>query len=640
MNLSRVSRNSADKPRAPVHHESSRITRLYPFYFLSILLPLLLLANLAREQLLRQEIYAEQERIQTMRRIVLPAPRGDILDRHGTLLVGNQARFAAVVYLNELRREFRLNYIRNVRRLRAEKEAAGDDSPIDFNELVWESRVEVVQELLDQINVILGRDEVINRRTFERHFIERRVLPFPLMQDLEEREYARLIEQIPPLSPIVVVTRTARFYPFGAAAAHTLGYVGTEAVMAPESMPGTDLLTFSREGQVGRAGIERQFDSELEGTPGFELWRVDPMGFQFERVELGVPLRGRDIQTSLDIEVQLAGERAFENKVGAAVALRPLTGEILAIISAPAYDLNDFTPFLSAATQRRITEDGAWLNRALQGLYPPGSTFKTLTAVAAFAAERLDPEEIINCGPFYRVGNRNFPEHSRRSFGEIDLRQALAISSNVFFYQIGLRSGINRIAETSRLFGLDRPTGVNLPFESTRSIVPDPEWKRRTQGESWFPGDTANTSIGQGFLRFTPIQMAAFVASLSRGETRTLPTILRVTDPRNVDHGGEPIDIPPAALDAIIEGMQRAAEEGTARRANLPEIGVAGKTGTAQVFPDGRRLTLAWFIGFAPVNNPEIAVAVVVEGVTEEDQFQGGLTAAPIARQMFEAYFR
>jgi penicillin-binding protein 2 len=187
----------------------------------------------------------------------------------------------------------------------------------------------------------------------------------------------------------------------------------------------------------------------------------------------------------------------------------------------------------------------------------------------------------------------------------------LAVSSNVFFYQIGLRASIDWIADTSRLFGLDHPTGIELPFETSRMIVPTREWKKKTQGTSWFPGDTANTSIGQGYLLVTPLQMALVAAGIATGETGLQPTLIRreVGDAPLKELNPLPLTTPEYA--AIVSGMVRAVEEGTARRTRFDDLTVAGKTGTAQVYPEGRPLTLAWFIGFAPVEDPQIAVAIV-----------------------------
>jgi penicillin-binding protein 2 len=323
------------------------------------------------------------------------------------------------------------------------------------------------------------------------------------------------------------------------------------------------------------------------------------------------------------------------------------TGEVLVLASKPDYDLNAMTPYISRKTWQDILDRGAALNRATRGLYPPGSTFKIITALSALRQGVLAADEILYCGGVYRVGNRNFPEHSgRRAFGQVDVRRALQVSSNVFFYQVGLRAGVEALAKSARAFALDEPTGIDLPFEETRGIVPDPEWKRREYADrpgeaSWVGGDTANMSIGQGFLLTTPIRMACFAASFARGETRTRPTL--VHDPeqnrRLVDRDARPLDLSAADYRAIVEGMKLAVSDGTARFARIPGVEVAGKTGTAQVTLEGQRTTVAWFLGFAPADEPEVAVVVTVEGANPEDGYAGGKTAAPIAGAVLDAYF-
>jgi penicillin-binding protein 2 len=225
------------------------------------------------------------------------------------------------------------------------------------------------------------------------------------------------------------------------------------------------------------------------------------------------------------------------------------------------------------------------------------------------------------------------------------LVEALRVSCNVFFYQEGLTLGVERIAAEARRFGLDKPTGIELPGEARRMIVPDREWKRRTQDDAWFPGDTANLAIGQGFLRVTPLQMCDFIAALARGETRTNPTILSLrsaqrppADPSSTAEA-TPIGLSNGALALVKDGMELAVQRGTGRLARIDGLRVAGKTGTAQVEAPGGTLNMAWFVGFAPVESPEIAVTVIIEGRELDVEFAGGREAAPAAKAIFERYF-
>ena len=611
-----------------------RNRRLYAFHAIIGVAALALLSGLGYRQLILADDYKIAEERQNYRRILTPGPRGDIYDREGRLLVGNRPVFTAAVYLNELRREFRQEYFDMVRELREQHQLP------ERQTLNVQARARVVQRYLDMVNEILDRNETVEPRHIERHFSQSLLLPFPLVSDMSPEEYARLVESIPVDSPLQVITETARYYPFGRAAAHTLGYVSTTREFAAAETTGEGLLTFRQTGAVGRDGLERFFDDRLQGSVGFEIWSVDPGGFQYERVFHELPVRGGGLTTSIDIDLQRAADEGLGSHAGAVVALDIRTGEVLAMTSKPDFDLNNLSPRLTRLVFDAISEEGGWLNRAVQGLYPPGSTFKLITALAAARAGHVDADTVIHCPGFHIVGNRTFRCHNRAGHGDEDLVEAIRDSCNVFFYERGLRTGIRNIAAEARLFGLDQPTGIELPGETRRMLIPDPDWKaRRFYGESWFEGDTANVSIGQGDLLITPLGMAAFVASLARGETRTRPTLARIGSDETVDHGGEPIGIDPVVLERILEGMREAGRAGTARLAGSPTIPAAGKTGTAQVRKDGRPTTLAWFVGYAPAHSPRVAVAVVVEGVPDTGAtYGGGAMAAPIARRVFEAY--
>lgn len=605
--------------------------RLRLFFVIIGLCMATLVLGLGYRQLLQKEEFAAAEERQNYRRILMPGPRGDIYDREGRLLVGNRPLFSAVVYLNELRPEFRREYYRLVRRQRER------GLPADRFTLNTTARRNVVQKYLQRLNRLLDREATVDSREIERHFSQSLLLPFPLVQDLPPAEYALLIEKIPMDSPIQILSGTARWYPFKDAAAHTLGFVSDSTEFPEGSLPGDELLTFRNEGSIGRSGLEKTFNERLQGKTGGEIWTVDPGGFQYERVVHEPARKGEDLTVSLDIDIQLAAERAMGGKTGAVVAIEVATGEVLALASKPAFDLNRLSPFLSFTVDREIREQGAWLNRAVQGLYPPGSTFKLLTAMAALREGAVEEESTVTCNGVLRVGRRLFHCHRRSGHGPEQLVDAIRDSCNVFFYDRGLAAGVWAIADEARRFRLDEPTGIELPGETHRMLVPDPEWKAaRFYGESWFPGDTANMAIGQGFLLLTPMQMAGFAAALARDTTFLQPTLLHADASAEV---GPPIDLPPAQLALLHEGMRQAGERGTARLAGGPRMPVAGKTGTAQVRKDGEPTTLAWFVGYAPVENPRVAVAVLVEGVPAENTtYGGGSTAAPIAKAVFSGY--
>jgi penicillin-binding protein 2 len=624
--------------------ENPRI--LFSFWIVMVC-SLVLVLGLGWRQLIAAQKYEEIEKRQTERRILKPGPRGDIYDRKGNLLIGNRPHYSAVVYLDDLRREFRSEYSKIIRAEREHLREVYDSLPQDvrdekdlmpnYNELQWVARQNVIQRYIDEINAITGRDDTITTRKIIRHFNEQLLLPLSLVDDLNSDEYARLIEQIPVQSPIQIHTDTARYYPYGAAAAHTLGYVQNVSPDGDE-IPDDGIKTFTFKTKQGKTGLERHFDTHLSGQTGTEMWRVDPLGFQDSLLEIETPKQGQDLITSIDIDLQLAAETALGERRGAAIALDVATGEVLAIASHPNYDLNDLSPFIPRKTFDAINERGAWLNRTLQLSYPPGSTFKLITSIAGMRHGTITDQTEHDCQGVYRVGNRIFRCHARFGHGVVDEASAIEGSCNVFYYAEGLRMGIDVLSAEARRFGLDERTGIEVPFETGRLVVPTKQWKRERVGAGWVPGDTANTSIGQGFLLVTPLQMATLIASIARGETRTLPTLRALTaeEAKRVDHGGEPIGLTQAQRAELWEGMERVVgSKGTGRLVGIDGLRIAGKTGTADFRAHGEEVNLAWFVGFAPVENPQIAVAVMVEGSNPGDSFHGGSTAGPVAKDIF-----
>lgn len=613
--------------------------RLRVFYLMVAAIVLLLLGGLARLQLFHSATYSEKEKQQNQRRVLIPGPRGNIFDRERRLLVGNRPRFSAVIYLAELRQEFRLEYIKLVRDYREAGIEENERAPCRAcSETELEARAGVVQRYLDKINEATGQNHRVDPIDLDKHYHQRLLLPYPLVSDLSSGEFAKIIEQIPRESKIQLHTSSARYYPHDFAAAHVLGYVSSTDELPERGLPGENLMTFNIRGSVGRTGLERFYNQHLQGRTGSEIWIVDPSGFRYGKpVEQQPPIKGKDLMISIDVDLQKVAQRAIGARTGAAIAMDVQSGEVLALASKPDYDLNDLTPYIPTSVFQEIEESGGWLNRAVQGVYPPGSTFKIVTAMAALRAGAITPETTSYCSGRYQVGRASFPCHNRAGHGLVDLAEALRVSCNVFFYEHSQEATIDAIAAEARRFGFHERTGIELPSETGRMIVPDRDYKQRVHGQAWFPGDTANVSIGQGFLQVTPLQLTAFTASLARGETRTKPTLIR----RSAGYlqTSEPIGLSAAAMEGIRSGMAAAVETGTARYARMDNVAVAGKTGTAQVRARGGTLHLAWFIGYAPIEKPEIAVTVLIEGTDLLDNYAGGTTAAPVAREIFEKYF-
>lgn len=630
---------------APIETHAARNPRLLAFYGLVALLVLVLIAGVGYQQLFQSWKNSEEERKQSQRRIIVPGPRGNIYDRHGRLLVENRARFSVVLNLADLRGELRTEYRRvleNYRKFPKEERPTG-------GQLERIARQAVAQRYLDQVNAILGRREQVRPRDLDRHFNQTLLLPYVLLDDLSPEEYARLVERLPVNSPLQVYASSTRHYPYGNAAAHVLGYVGIDTDPEAEELGNDDLMTFKMKGTFGRDGLEKQFDSTLQGQAGGAIYRVDPAGYKINPpLEKRTPKQGQNLTTSLDIDLQLAAEDAIGDRTGAAIALDVRTGEVLVMASKPDYDLNKFVPRLSAETAKEINDKGAWLNQAVNGLYPPGSTFKILTTIAALRRAAIVPDRpIIYCDGTLQIGNRTFYcDNGHKHHGNITLAEAIAQSCDIYYYEAGRLTTADGIAEEARRFGFGRRTGIEVPFETGGMLVPDPKWKKERIKENWFPGDTANYSIGQGYLLVTPLEMACFAASVARNETTTVPTLLHRPDapPQH----SEPIGLSEHERETLLEGMEGTTTHGTAYvltqlAAYRTGIPIAGKTGTAQkrVTIDGQtgNINYAWFICFAPVEKPEIAIAVVLQGDTIGETFGGGLNAAPVANQIVRKYF-
>lgn len=627
--------------------------RVLFFFWIVVMASLTLIVGLGWRQLVADKKYQEIEKRQTERRILKPGPRGDIYDRKGNLLVGNRPHYSAVVYLDDLRREFRTEYAKIIRAERerliqayertpeAEREGTAPPNP-NYNELQWVARQNVIQLYIDQINRITSRDDTISTRKIIRHFNEQLLLPLVLVEDLTPDQYARLIEQVHVQSPIQIHTDTARYYPYGVTAAHTLGYV-QNVNPDPDVIPSDGIKTYTFKTKRGKTGIERSFDKLLSGLTGWEMWRVDPLGFQDSLLDHKTPKKGQDLVTSIDIDLQLAAETALGDRTGAAIALDVRTGEVLTIASHPSYDLNDLSPFIPRKTFDEINERGAWLNRTLQLSYPPGSTFKLITSIAGMRNGNIHAQTIHDCQGVFRLGNRIFRCHAPYGHGTVDLAAAIEGSCNVFYYAEGLQMGIDVLSAEAMRFGLDERTGIEVPYETSRLVVPTKDWKRETVGAGWVPGDTANTAIGQGFLLATPLQMATVIASIARGETRTRPTLRALTgeEAQQLNHGGEPMGLTLSQRAELWEGMERVVgPNGTGRLVQIDGLRIAGKTGTADFRAHGQEVNLAWFIGFAPVENPQIAVAVMVEGTRASDSYHGGSTAGPVAKDIFLEFIK
>lgn len=623
---------------------------------------LYLACGLFVRQVVQGPDYQRDNEKQSFRYVTVPAPRGDILDRNGKIIASSRPRYSVVIDLGSLREEFS-EETRNAIREASRERKKFPGMQIDRNALRASARAKVVQRHLDRVNKAIGRSRTLDPVELARYLNESRILPFPLAEKLTEAEKARFVEAFSPTAPEQLFIESERVYPHGELAAHLLGRlqnsIGDPRGELPTESAGKTVV--ARDGKSGSFGIERHFDETIRGRDGYQLWQVDNLGYLHKKIKERSPEKGAPFVSSIDLEIQKTAEEALgsRSRAGAVIAMDVQTGEILALASAPTFDPRKVVDGMSEEYYSYLKENSALMNRAFEGRYPPGSTFKLITAIAAMhsktfndseviakispasaAAKRpsgpISPTEFFDCGAFLTVNRQMKPEHDMIAFGEVDLARMIRVSSNVYCYNAALILGIEPIAAEAFRFGFGDRVPVELP-DATKSylIVPTPQYKRDVKGAGrWVSGDTTNVSIGQGDLLTSPLHVASMTASLARKETRTRPSVVHdparlAPDGRSrVKHGGEPIGISDEAYAAILRGMTECVEQGTGKRAQVKGLSIAAKTGTAQ-WNRQKRTSLAWFTAFAPAENPKIAVTVMIEGLPGES-IGGGAAAGPV----------
>jgi penicillin-binding protein 2 len=533
----------------------------------------------------------------------ITAPRGAVMDRHQHILIENRPSFSVTM----------------------RPEDCGD---------------------LDRTITTLGRllsvgEAQIRERIAARGAAFRTVV---IKANATARDVASIAARRLELPEVHVDPVPMREYPLHQAAAHVLGRIGeiTERQLKTPAYEGA-----SAGDTVGHSGIEASYNRYLMGRDGHRRLIVNSRGLEVREAERVDAVDGPTLASTLDADLQLALEQAFAGRAGSGVVIEPYTGAILALVSKPAYDPNVFAAGIEPAVWRRLTSDPETplMNRAIQGQYSPGSLFKVVMAAAALEEGVVTPQTTVSCPGYLFIYGTLF--HCGRSSGHglVRLHQALAQSCNVYFYRAGVKLEIDRIARWAQRFGLGQPTGIDLPYEA-RGIVPSPAWKRRVLHAPWYPGETVSVAIGQGQVLVTPIQMARVAAAIANGGYLVAPYLVRqIGDSTLLHDSPRPIGLHPETVEAIRDGMAAVVNEhGTGWRARLDDVVVCGKTGSAQVVSSARLQRSggkeeeiqphAWFMGFAPKDNPKIAFAILVEHGRA-----GGVAAAPVARAMLERYF-
>jgi penicillin-binding protein 2 len=436
-----------------------------------------------------------------------------------------------------------------------------------------------------------------------------------------------LAEQIRDLPGVQVDPEAVRYYPNGDIAAHLIGYTGelTDQELKLQKAKGYRLGDV-----IGKAGVELAFEDKFRGTWGGQQVEVDAAGKVIRVLGQKPPIAGSAVHLTIDLELQKAAEAALGNLQGGVVAINPQNGEVLAMASYPNFDPNLFSGRISNAAWQRLTaKDHPFVNRTLQG-FPPASTFKIITTTAGIESGKFAPTDFLNTFPYLDVGGIQFWDHNNAGFGVIGFEDALAFSSDTFFYQVGRRVGVETLATWSRKFGFGSHTGIELKQEEALGIVPDPAWKRKVLKDQWYEGNTINMSIGQGDLQANLLQVAVMTSVVANGGYIIQPHLLSKP---NAKVWRKSLNLAPSTIAVLRNGLRRVLTSGTAQSLNIETVAIAGKSGTAE---DPPRKNHTWFTAYAPADKPEILVVVF----GENSGGGGGSTAGPRVVKVIEAYMK
>lgn len=574
----------------------------YLTVFVMLLFTILLL-RLTNMQILKGPYYEGLARNNRVRVVSIPAQRGKIFDRNHEVLA---------------------------------------DSRPAYNVMVIPEDIEKISDVSSKLSVLLDRDpkEIVDkikeakRKPFSPVYIARDI-SFPQMAGIESRLFD--------LPGISIDTSNERDYLSKEVAPHVLGFLGEISRKQLSNMKPGD--GYSPGDLIGKSGVEFISENILRGVKGTRAFEVDALGRKMRVIDEQSPVSGEDVVLTVDKRLQLIAKQSLKGRAGAVVAINPFTGEILAMVSSPTYDPTIFlTPMPSVMWNGIVNDPMHPLeNRAIRGQYSPGSMYKVLIGALALTSKFITPGDKYFCPGKYTLGDSVFRCWRKEGHGSVGLVEALTVSCDVYFYNLGERLGINRISEFSSELGLGRATGIELKDEAT-GLVPTIEWKRRRFNQPWHKGESVITAIGQGFTLVTPLQVAKVMSGIVNGGKVLTPRILASTPQKlemNFNIGAEELDVIKKGLLAVVDS-----DRGTARAIKDPMFSIGGKTGTVQVvrglfskLPDEADLPYkmrdhAWFFGFSPVENPEILVVAIVE-----HGGHGASIAAPVVRDVIKGYY-
>jgi penicillin-binding protein 2 len=559
----------------------------------------------------KNQAYTNRVRIQEV-----AAPRGHILDRYGREIVTNRPSFNVVMM-----REDSHDIEDVLKRL----------APV---------LKEDISELWERIREAAGTPKY---------------LPITLKEDIDWETLAYLENHNQKFSGIRIEVQPVRVYNYTDLAANTIGYLGS---ISKKELQNADREIYSGTDLIGKRGLEKLREADLRGGKGHRYTEVDAKGFERRQLKYTDPLPGREIHLTIDVDLQKVAEDIMnqDEKAGAVVAMEVKTGRLLTLVSTPSIHLEEFVGGISYKNWNALRDNpkNPLLNKVVQGAYPPGSTYKMITALAGLALGVIDKDTVMYCPGYYSFGNRTYRCWKHSGHGAVDLKRAIGESCDVYFYQVGQWVGVDALAEFAGKFGLGRKTGVEMENEQN-GLTPTKQWKQDRYKTKWHEGETLSVAIGQGYNLATPMQINVMTATIANNGKRMKPQLVeKVVDPDgHITETLTPIvesDIKfnSKHMQLIHEGMTEVVQgkKGTARKVAIDGITIAGKTGTAQVVRVAQYKGLreedipykyrdhAWFTCFAPAEDPEIAVTVLVE-----HGLHGGSGAGPIARAVLEKYF-
>ncbi|MDI6699396.1 MAG: penicillin-binding protein 2 [Candidatus Saccharicenans sp.] len=552
-------------------------------------------------QVLDHQKYWKMAEANRLRELPLTAPRGLIFDRQKVILADNMP-------------SFKVSLVREA--------------------------VNNIEDTIDNLALLLHLNREELKKRIDRYRFMPAHEPIIIMDNLKLEDISLIEARKDDFPEIKLEVEPRRYYPFGPTGAHLLGYLQEVSVDEIRTQPEKRW----RGGEmIGKSGLEKQYNDNLTGREGKILEMVDSLGRPRAEISRTEPQPGRNLELTIDFDLQKRAEELLQGREGAIVAIDPRSGECLVWASSPSYDPNRFISRFSADEWLALVNDpGKPLeNRVIRGLYSPGSTFKLVMALAALHEGIITENSTFFCSGTIELYNKEFNCWFKPGHGSLNLPEAIRNSCNIYFYQLGRRLPIDTIARYARLMGLGQKTGIDLPGEK-EGLVPSTDWKKKFLRQAWFPGETISVAIGQGPLLVTPLQLASLTALVANRGVRVRPHLVKEQEKSD---GRERVGLPEAAMEVVIEGMWRSVNrQGTGQGAYQPGFEVCGKTGSTQLISreSAERLiqrglevrkTHSWFTGFAPRDNPEIVVTVLVEfgGL-------GGQTAAPIAGQIFKAY--